>query len=137
MLSPTRTFALGTLILAALALTACVKQVEPKPDATPAPEPEPFAGVPASLSQPGSAGGVHAAAIAAAERAAAKVEVASTNTVNNGVLYKQAQSFFAEKKYPEALRALDDIQAELMTSPQTKAVEDLRTQITAAQAGKP
>ncbi|MBC8011958.1 MAG: hypothetical protein H7067_17870, partial [Burkholderiales bacterium] len=113
--------------------SACVKPAEQASPATKAPEPEPFstAATVAPTQQP-SVGGIPAAAIAAAERAKARVEVASTATADNGAIYKQAQTLFAEKKYAEALHALDSIQVELMTSAQEKAVAELRAKITAA-----
>ncbi len=135
---PTRPFALGALILAAFALAACVKQVEQKPEAAPAPAPEPFStAATVAPAQPTSVAGIPAAAIAAAERYFDVVVAASTATLDNGALYKQAQALFAEKKYAEALSALDAIQAELMTPAQTKAVDALRAQITAAQKTTP
>ncbi len=134
MSNPTRLLALATLTAAAL-FTGCVKQVEtitPPPPPAPAPEPFSTAATVAPTQGPNVAG-IPAAAIAAAERAKARVEVAATHTADNGTLYNQAKTFFAEKKYPEALRALDSIQAELMTPAQDKAVATLRTQIAQAQ----
>lgn len=120
-------------LLATVLLTGCVKPAEQKVTETkPAPEPEAFATAPAAPTQPPSVAGIPAAAIAAAERAKMKVEVASTATVENGTLYKNAQALFAEKKYPEALAALDTIQRELLTPAQEKAVAELRAKIAAA-----
>jgi|GEM_PF-6550330 hypothetical protein len=120
--------------LAALALLAgCIKPADQVvPENKPAPKAEPFASAPEAPKQPPSVAGIPAAAIGAAERAKAKVEIASTATADNGALYRQAQALFAEKKYHEALAALDKIQAELMTEPQHKAVDELRAQINAA-----
>ena len=128
---------LAALASLALALSACVKQVETKTPEPAQPAPEPFAAAPAAPAQPPSVAGIPAAAIAAAERAVAKVEVASTNTIDHGALYKQAQALFAEKKYAEALRALDSMQPELLTPAQAQAVNTLRAQITAAQNPAP
>jgi hypothetical protein len=130
-------FRLTALVAAATAvlLSACVKPAEQAaaPVAAPAPAPEPFAAAPTASSQPPSVAGIPAAAIAAAERAKARVEVASTATVDNGALYKRAQALFAEKKYGEALRVLDDIPVELLTEAQDKAVKELRANIQRAQ----
>lgn len=132
----TRTSLSVPALLAALVLLAgCFKPVETKaPEPAPAPPAEPFSTAAATApSQPAnSVAGIPAAAIGAAHRAVAKVEIASTATADNGTLYRQAQALFAEKKYTEALRALDQIQAELMTAPQEKAVAELRAQIRAA-----
>lgn len=115
-------------------LSACVKPAEQKaPENNPAPKAEPFAEAPPAPTQPPSVAGIPAAAIAAAERAKARVEVASTATKDNGAIYRQAQVFFAEKKYDEALSSLGQIQPELLTPAQEKAVTDLRAQIAAAQ----
>jgi hypothetical protein len=129
--------ATAVILLTALALAGCVKQVETKEPAPAPAAPEPFAAAPAAPSQPPSVAGIPSAAIAAAGRAVAKVEVASTNTLDHGTLYRQAQALFAEKKYAEALRALDAIQVELLTPAQAQAVTALRTQITAAQGATP
>lgn len=126
------------VLLVALALLAgCIKPADQKaPENNPAPKAaEPFATAPAAPTQPPSVAGIPAAAIGAAQRAKARVEVASTATADNGALYKQAQTLFAEKKYNEALATLANIQAELMTSAQQKAVEELRAKIKGAQAG--
>lgn len=115
-------------------LVGCVKPAEQKaPENNPAPKAEPFAAAPDAPAKPPSVAGIPAASIAAAERAKARVEVASTATLDNGAIYKQAQALFAEKKYAEALAALNNIQPELLTAPQEKAVNELRAQITAAQ----
>lgn len=122
------------LLLAAIAtLSGCVRPAEQNaPENTPAPKVEPFAEAPAAPEQPPSVAGIPAAAIAAAERAKARVEVASTATKDHGALYREAQAFFAEKKYQEALNTLNQIQPELLTAAQEKAVNDLRAQINAA-----
>ena len=121
------------LVVAAL-LSGCIKPAEQKaPETKPGPKAEPSATAPPAPTQPPSVAGIPAAAINAAERAKAKVEVASTATVENGTLYRQAQALFAEKKYDEALAALGQIQPELLTPAQEKAVGDLRAQIAAAQ----
>lgn len=129
---PARLLAVPALA-AALLFSACVKPAEQAAPAKATPPPEPFstAATVAPTEQP-SVAGIPAAAIAAAERAKARVEVASTATVDNGTLYKQAQTFFAEKKYPEAIHALDGIQVELMTPAQEKAVTELRAKINTA-----
>lgn len=125
-----------TLLALLAAHTGCFKPVETKaPDTTPPPPPaEPFSTAAATApAQPAtSVAGIPAAAIGAAHRAVAKVEIASTATADNGALYRQAQTLFAEKKPAEALRVLDQIQAELMTGPQEKAVAELRAKIKAA-----
>ena len=114
-------------------LSGCIKPADQKaPANNPAPKAEPFAAAPAAPTQPPSIAGIPAASIAAAERAKAKVEIASTATTDNGAHYRQAQSLYAEKKYREALAALDQIQAELMTAPQHKAVSALRAPLEAA-----
>ena len=120
--------------LAALALLAgCIRPPDQNvPENKPAPKAEPFADAPAAPEQAPTVAGIPAAAIAAAERAKARVEVASTATKDHGALYREAQSLFAEQKYTEALAALDQIQAELMTAPQQKAVDELRAKINAA-----
>lgn len=116
-----------------LSLSACVRPAEQTvPENTPAPRVEPFADAPAAPEQPPSVAGIPAAAIAAAERAKARVEVASTATKDNGALYREAQAHYAEKRYPEALNTLNQIQPELLTAPQEKAVNELRAQIQAA-----
>jgi hypothetical protein len=123
-------------ILAAALLAGCVKPAELKaPEPKPAAQPEAFATAPAAPTQAPSVAGIPSAAIAAAERVKMKVEVASTATVDNGALYKQAQALFAESKHAEALALLDTIQQELLTQPQEKAVAELRAKIKAA-AGK-
>ncbi len=121
-------------------LAGCTKPAEPATTPAPAPAPAPatapaadaFSAAPAAPTTQPSFAGIPAAAIAAAERAKARVETASTATLDNGAIFKQAQAFFVEKKYPEALKALDSIQAELLTPAQEKAVNDLRAQITQA-----
>lgn len=118
-------------------LSACIKPVEPKaPENKPAPKAEPFATAPAAPSQPPSVAGIPAAAIGAAQRAKMKVEVASTATADQGAIYRQAQSLYAEKKYPQALAALNGLQQELLTPEQEKAVSELRVKIGAAMGGK-
>ncbi len=124
-----------TLLALLAALTGCFKPVETKaPEVTPPPPAEPFSTAAATApAQPAtSVAGIPAAAIGAAHRAVAKVEIASTATADNGTLYRQAQTLLAEKKPAEALRVLDQIQAELMTGPQEKAVAELRAKIKAA-----
>jgi hypothetical protein len=129
---PPRLLAVPALAASTLLLTACFKPAEQKAAEPPPPPPEPFstAATVAPTSTP-SVAGIPAAAIAAAERAKARVEVASTATRDNGAIYKEAQTLFTEQKYAEALHALDGIQAELMTPPQEKAVAELRAQIQA------
>lgn len=120
-------------VLASVLLAGCIKPADQKaPENNPAPKAEPFAAAPAAPTQPPSVAGIPAAAIGAAERAKAKVEIASTATADNGALYRQAQTLFTEKRYNEALATLDNIQAELMTAPQQKAVAELRTKINTA-----
>lgn len=129
------TLSAPALVAALVLLAGCFKPVESKaPETAPAPAPEPFSTAAATApSQPAnSVAGIPAAAIGAAHRAVAKVEIASTATADNGTLYRQAQTLFTEQKYAEALRALDQIQAELMTAPQEKAVAELRAKIKAA-----
>ncbi len=118
----------------ALVLSACVKQVE---QVAPAPKPapaEPFSTAAADnpIATP-SVAGIPSAAIAQAHRANARVEAASTNTRDHGAIFKEAKELFAQKKYNEALAALDTMQPELMTPAQTKAVDDLRAQIKQAR----
>lgn len=132
---PTVSARLLPLAASALLLAGCPKPAEQKAPANkPAPQAEPFStdATVSPTTTPGIAG-IPAAAIAAAERAKARVEVASTATRDNGAIYKEAKALFAEQKYSEALHALDGIQAELMTPPQEKAVNELRAQIQAAQ----
>lgn len=124
------------LVLAASLFTACVKQVE---QVAPAEKPAPVdafstAATVAPVNQP-SVAGIPSAAIAAAHRANARVEVASTNTRDHGAIFAQAKAFLAEKKYGEALAALDSIQPELLTPAQEKAVADLRKEIEARRSG--
>jgi hypothetical protein len=130
------TFRLNVVVSLALAfglLSGCVKPAEQKaPENNPAPKAEPFAEAPPAPTQAPSVAGIPAAAINAAERAKAKVEIASTATADQGTVYRQAQALYAEKKYNEALAALNNIQPELLTPPQEKAVNDLRAQINAA-----
>lgn len=115
-------------------LAGCIKPADQKaPQNNPAPKaPEPFAAAPEAPKQPPSVAGIPAAAIGAAERAKAKVEIASTATTDNGALYKQAQSLYNEHKYNEALAVLNQIPAELLTSAQEKAVSELRAKINTA-----
>jgi hypothetical protein len=133
--TPARILVRSALLIAATCFTACVKQVE---QAAPAPQPPPpadaFSTAAATAPAAGtpSVAGIPAAAISLAERTKAKVELAATATADNGVVFKQAQALFAEKKYAEALRVLDTIQRELLTPAQEKAVSDLRTQLTRA-----
>lgn len=123
----------ASLALAFGLLAGCVKPAEQKaPENNPAPKAEPFAEAPPAPTQPPSIAGIPAAAINAAERAKAKVEIASTATADQGAVYRQAQALYAGKKYNEALAALNNIQPELLTPAQEKAVNDLRTQIKAA-----
>lgn len=124
-----RLFALAALGL----LAGCIKPADQKvPENTPAPKAEPFAVAPPPPAQPPSVAGIPAAAIGAAQRAKMKVEVASTATADQGAIYRQAQSLFGEKKYNEALAALGQIQNELLTPAQEKAVSELRAKINAA-----
>ncbi len=69
----------------------------------------------------------------AAERAKARVELASTDTAGNGAIFNQAKAFAAEKKYNEALQTLNTLQTELLTPEQEKAVADLRAEIAKAR----
>ncbi len=124
-------------LLAAALLAGCVKPAEQKaPENKPAPKAEPFATAPAAPSQPPSVAGIPAAAIGAAERAKMKVEVASTATGDQGTIFRQAQALYTEKKYPQALAALNGIQQELLTPDQEKAVSELRAKIGAAMGGR-
>lgn len=116
-------------LLLGLVLGGCVKQVEPAAPPASAPAPEPFAAPAAAPSTPPTVGGIPAAAISAAERAKARVEAASTATLDHGVIYKQAKALLAEGKAAEALRLLDTIQLELLTTEQEKAITELRAQI--------
>lgn len=118
------------LFTATLFLVGCVKPLEQATEPAPPPAPEPFAAAPEAPKQAPTVAGIPAASIAAAERAKARVEVASTATLDHGAIYKQAQTLFAEGKGAEALRVLNTIQPELLTPAQEKAVADLRTQIT-------
>jgi hypothetical protein len=132
MLNPARSL-LPPLIAVALGFSGCVKPADHKaPENTPAPKAEPFAAAPAAPAQPPSVAGIPAAAIAAAERAKAKVEIASTATAESGALFRQAQALFAEKKYAEALAALNALTPELLTPEQEKAVAELRAKIRSA-----
>ncbi len=127
-----RPFAVA-LLLALLPLAGCVRPAEQTvPENNPAPKAEPFADAPAAPAQPPSVAGIPAAAIAAAERAKARVEVASTATKDQGALYREAQAHYAAQRYQEALNTLDQIQPELLTAPQEKAVGELRAQINTA-----
>ncbi len=135
-LRPSRLLA-SSLLLGNLALlAACARPAEQtSPTNTPQPqtnEAEPFAAAPAAPAQPPSLSGIPSSAIAAAERAKAKVEVAATATVENGEAFRRAQQLYAEKKYSQALALLDGIPPELLTPAQEKAVADLRAQIRAA-----
>ncbi len=127
---PAHRLSLGALLAASVFLAGCPKPIEQaKPAPAPAPAPEPFAAAPAAPTQPPSVAGIPAAAIAAAERANAKVVVASTATLDNGAIYKQAKQLLADRKPAEAGRMLDTIQTELLTPAQEKAVADLRAEI--------
>jgi hypothetical protein len=135
--APAASTALFTAVLAAaLLLGGCVKPAEQKaPENTSAPQTEAFADAPAAPTQPPSVAGIPSAAIAAAERAKARVEIASTATEEQGKLYREAQALFAEKKFTEALAALDQLHPELFSPAQEKAVTELRAKIVAARAG--
>jgi len=134
--APALRASLLSLISAAL-LAGCIKPAEQKaPENNPAPKAEPFATAPAAPTQPPSVAGIPAAAIGAADRAKKKVEVASTATADQGVIYRQAQALYAEKKYAQALGALNGIQQELLTPEQEKAVSELRAKIGAAMSGQ-
>jgi hypothetical protein len=131
-LAPLARPAAAFVLTSTLLLAGCVKPAEPKPpENKPAPQVEPFAAAPETPAKAPTLAGIPAAAIGAAERARARVEVASTATVDQGAFYKQAQALYAEKKFPEALAALNQIQPELLTRPQEKAVDELRAQINA------
>lgn len=120
-------------LLAAALLAGCIKPAEQKaPENKPGPKAEPFATAPAAPTQPPSVAGIPAAAIGAADRAKKKVEVASTATADQGEVFRKAQALYAEKKYPQALGALNGIQQELLTPEQEKAVSELRAKIGAA-----
>ena len=80
-----------------------------------------------------SVAGIPGAAIAQAQRANARIEVASTNTREHGAVFKEAKDLFAQKKYNEALATLDTIQRELLNPAQAKAVDELRAQINQAR----
>jgi hypothetical protein len=117
-------------------LAACVRPAEQTvPENTPAPRVEAFADAPPPPAQAPTVAGIPAAAIAAAERAQARVETASTATTEQGAIYRQAQALHAEGKHAEALAALDRLQTELFTPAQEKAVTELRAKILAAQSG--
>ena len=134
--APARRASLVSLFSAVL-LAGCIKPAEQTvPENKPAPKAEPFATAPAAPKQPPSVAGIPAAAIGAAERAKMKVEVASTATGDQGAIYRQAKAFFEEKKYTQALGALNSIQQELLTPEQEKAVSELRAKISAAMSGK-
>ena len=127
---PSRRITSVAFFAVAALLAGCPKPAEQaRPEPAPAPAPEPFAGAPAAPTQPPSVAGIPAAAIAAAERAKAKVEVASTATLDNGAIYKQAKQLLADGKPSEALHTLETIQMELLTPAQEKAVADLRAEI--------
>lgn len=130
--APFRLPAALPLVVAAL-LSGCIKPAEQKaPENKPGPKAEPFATAPSAPTQPPSVAGIPAAAIGAADRAVKKVEVASTATADQGEIFRKAQALYAEKKYPQALAALNGVQQELLTPEQEKAVSELRAKIGSA-----
>jgi hypothetical protein len=117
-------------LLASIALlTGCTKPAEsnaPAPAAAPA-DATPAAAAPATP----TVAGIPAAAIASAERAVAKVEAASagaTEVFNEAVI--KAKALMADKRFPEALKALETLQDVILSPAQQKTVDDLRAQIT-------
>ena len=135
MTSPRRLLAPLLAASSALLVSACVKQVEQvAPAPKPAPTSEAFSTAAADnhINTP-SVAGIPGAAIAQAQRANARIEVASTNTRDHGAIFKQAKDLLAQKKYAEALGALDTIQPELLTPAQVKAVDELRAEIKTKQ----
>jgi hypothetical protein len=117
-----------TATVAVAALSGCDKNKTPAPEATPSAAPEVAApAAPATPEAPAAPAAPTAPAVPAAPATVTNTVSATASAADT--LIAQAKSFIADKKYNDAMDALNKLSSMVLTPEQQTTVNDLKAQV--------